>query len=466
MASIDSSAWSIISKPPPEKPTSFMLKDYLLDDFSSCSSNGFRSFPRRQCCATTVRFLLEIDLKVKDSALTKRFLPRTASRKIALSTISTLQRASDAVVRAFKKFPLPSYPKPFCSRSFSRKVILRTFWKKQDFVDVNTRRCKSFQEFLDEKEPPLSRSDSAVCTAVTVVGRNSISSCSNSISWTESEFTSEMIPSSSSGNSESCSENDAVKVDKDSPGNLIGKRDGVTFGKDSMEETTTAPSAATPTTPTTTGFREDIVKPWPNEEEKEQLSPVSVLDFPFEDEDQDTPSSFNCNLHLIQGKKQKHAHRPKRFENGVEFEPLDLKKRFADIVVGRQHFGSISRKEHQREQKAFELLKLVKSTTTSTENLLLDFFHEKLEENDAIARTGADFDQAQVLKFTEDWINGDAGEAMATGWESPEGRVLYIKDMEIAGKWRSLAGEKEELAAEFEAEVWMSLFDELLIDLS
>lgn len=55
---------------------------------------------------------------------------------------------------------------------------------------------------------------------------------------------------------------------------------------------------------------------------------------------------------------------------------------------------------------------------------------------------------------------------MATGWESPEGRVLYIKDMEIAGKWRSVAGEKEELAAEFEAEVWMSLFDELLIDLS
>lgn len=254
MASTDSSNWSLMAP----KPRSFMLKDYLLDDMSSCSSNGFRSFPRRQCCTTTVRFLLEIDLKVKDSSVTKRFIPRTASRKIALSTISTLQKASDAVVRAFKQFPLPSSRKPFLPRSISRKLILRAFWKKSDIVDSNTRRWKSFQEFLDEKEPPSSDQNPSECTAIAVAGRNSISSCSNSISWTESEFTSEMIPSSSSGNSESCSENDAVKDDKDSPGNLIGKRDGVTFGKDSIEETTTAPAATATTTPA--AYREDIVK--------------------------------------------------------------------------------------------------------------------------------------------------------------------------------------------------------------
>lgn len=251
MASIDASAnWSLIAA----KPKSLMLKDYLRDDMSSCSSNGFPSFPRRQCCTTTVRFLLEIDLKVKDSSLTKRFLPRTTSRKIALSTISTLQKASDAVIRVFKQFPLPS----------SRKLILRSFWKKSEVVDYsNIKRWKSFQEFLDEKEPPSSpdqnRADSAVCTAIAVAGRNSISTCSNSISWTESEFTSEMMPSSSSGNSESCSENDGVKDDKDSSGNLIGERDGVTFGKDSMEETTTATAAAAAAA-TTTAYREDIVK--------------------------------------------------------------------------------------------------------------------------------------------------------------------------------------------------------------
>ncbi|XP_038906459.1 uncharacterized protein LOC120092443 [Benincasa hispida] len=464
-ASTDSSNWTLISKPPLEKPKSFMLKDYLLDDLSSCSSNGFRSFPRRQCCTTTVRFLLEIDLKVKDTSLTKRFLPRTTSRKIALSTISTLQRASDAVLRAFKQFPLPSSRKSFLPRSISRKLISKAFWKKSEIVDPNTRRWKSFKEFLDEKEPPssdLNRSDSAVCTAIAVAGRNSTSSCSNSISWTESEFTSEMIPSSSSGNSESCSENDAVKDDKDSPGNLIGKRDGVSFGKDSMEDTTTAPAAAAAAT---TGYRKDIVKQWQNDEEKEQLSPVSVLDFPFEDEDQDISSSFNCNINLVEGKKQKHREKSKRLEKGMELEPVDLKKRFTDISVIGQHFTLITKKEHQMEEKAFEFLKLLKSTTKSTENLLLDFFHQKLEEHEATA-TNSDFDQAHLLKFTQNWIDGDAGDMMVMGWESPEERIFYIKDMEVAGKWTSFAGEKEELVAEFEAEVWISLFNDLLIDLS
>ncbi|CAK9311002.1 unnamed protein product [Citrullus colocynthis] len=446
MASADFSNWTLISKPPPEKPKSFMLKDYLLDDISSCSSNGFQSFPRRQCCTTTVRFLLEIDLKVKDTSVTKRFLPRTTSRKFALSTISTLQKASDAVLRAFKQFPLPSSRKTFFPRSISRKLILKAFWKKSDIVDPNTRRWKSFQEFLDEKEPPSSA----------VAGRNSISSCSNSISWTESEFTSEMIPSSSSGNSGSCSENDAVKDDQNSPGNLIGKRDGVTFGKDSTEVTTTAPAAAA------TGYREDIVKQWQNEEEKEQSSPISVLDFPFEDEDQDVSPSFNC---IVEGKKQKHREKTKRLEKAIELEPVDLKKRFTDRSVIGQDFSLITKKEHQMEEKAFELLKLLKSTTKSTENLLLDFFHQKFEEHEATP-TNSDFDHTQLLKFTQDWINGEAGEMMVMGWESPEERNFYIQDMEVAGKWGSFAGEKEELAAEFEAEVWISLFNDLLIDLS
>lgn len=30
--------------------TLLLLKDYLRDDLSSCSSSGFRSLPRRQCC--------------------------------------------------------------------------------------------------------------------------------------------------------------------------------------------------------------------------------------------------------------------------------------------------------------------------------------------------------------------------------------------------------------------------------
>lgn len=177
------------------------------------------------------------------------------------------------------------------------------------------------------------------------------------------------------------------------------------------------------------------------------------------------------------GKKQKNPPKTRRFENGAELEPLDLKKRFADLGL-RRDFGLISKTEHQREERALEILNLVKSRIKSecfivrTENLLLDFFHEKLEEIESTAdesgcRRGGDFEfefKAEVLKLTEDWIDGGTA-LMTTGWEVAEGRSLYVNEMEKAGKWRSFAGEKEELASELEAEVWISLLHELLIDL-
>ena len=174
-----------------------------------------------------------------------------------------------------------------------------------------------------------------------------------------------------------------------------------------------------------------------NEEEKEQSSPVSVLDFGL-----------------------------KRLEKGAELEPVELKKRFADLGL------IISTKEGQREQKALELVRLVKSTTKSqcfafkTENLVLDLIHEKLEEEDESSGRGCGFEEEKVVKLIQGWVDGEGGEMRVMGWELAEGRSLYIKDMEKAGKWRSLGGEKEELAAEVETEVWICLLDELLLGLS
>lgn len=171
------------------------------------------------------------------------------------------------------------------------------------------------------------------------------------------------------------------------------------------------------------------------------------------------------------GKKQKQRdQKTKRLEKGTELEPVDLKKRFTNISViadHQDHFTLITKlKEHQMEEKALEFLKLLKSTTKSTENLLLDFFHQKLDEHEATS-TNSDFDQPQLLEFAQDWVDGNAGELTVMGrWELPEERNFYIKDMEVAEKWRSFGGDKEELVAEFEAEVWISLLDDLLIDLS
>jgi hypothetical protein len=40
---------------------------------------------------------------------------------------------------------------------------------------------------------------------------------------------------------------------------------------------------------------------WPNEEEKEQSSPVSILDCPFQDEEEDIGSPFQRSLIRVEG---------------------------------------------------------------------------------------------------------------------------------------------------------------------
>lgn len=104
-------------------PKSTLLKDYLLDDLSSCSSNGFRSYPRRQCC-TKVRYLIEIDLN-KHIKLPQKSHSKCKSK-------SKLQKASAAVVNVFKSLQFKSNAtKPnFLIRNLSRKLSNRGFWKR------------------------------------------------------------------------------------------------------------------------------------------------------------------------------------------------------------------------------------------------------------------------------------------------------------------------------------------------
>lgn len=231
-----------------------MLKDYLRDDLSSCSSNGFKSFPRLQCCSsTTVRFLLELDLKLRDHSSTtkitaKQRLFRLRSRSLrskltatppasttTTTTISAFQRASEAVINAVKKqLPFHSVNSPssiktrkghFLSRSLSRKLFRRSFWnrKRADKEEEEKGRWRLFSEFLNEKDEP---SDIAATTTT------------SSKSWEESEFTAEILRSSSgNSNSESVStSNDAVQGKNDLLVKKVNKteRVGVTVGEDSM----------------------------------------------------------------------------------------------------------------------------------------------------------------------------------------------------------------------------------------
>lgn len=204
-----------------------MLKDYLKDDLSSCSSSGFKSFPRRQCC-TTIRFLLEIDLKTKDYNNTKQLLQRSRSKAAASKTISVLQRASGALLSAVKLIPFPSVKSPSSSvqqtqnrrskkrlappTSLSRKLLKRSFWRKANEKEGTIKRCKIFREYLKEQHQPSDQITTSL-THKTVSTSTSSSKSESNNSWAESHFTADVLPSSS-GNSESSSENDAVEIKK------------------------------------------------------------------------------------------------------------------------------------------------------------------------------------------------------------------------------------------------------------
>ncbi|KAJ9173527.1 hypothetical protein P3X46_016650 [Hevea brasiliensis] len=462
-----------------------MLKDYLRDDLSSCSSNGFKSFPRRQCC-TTVRFLLEIDLNTKPNPKHTRqqFFKRSRSSKAASTTISALQKASEAVIKAVKLLPIPSSfiksSSPFVHnrsrkgglllpRSLSRKLFKKSFWRKADHREregSEIRRWRTFREFLEEVDKPSDHntnqnSTSLVTTALTN-GRLSTSSGSNSESWTDSESTAQ------SGNSESYSnQNAAARGQKDLPSKKkVSEVEGVTVGEDSIAFSV-----------------EKNTKEWPNEENKEQFSPVSVLDCPFQDEEDISPP-FQRSLVRMEGAKLRFRANIIRFEKLAQLDPLNLEKQMelagledetlkSPIKARSSSFHNNMFSDIKEDKSAYELLKLVKATIPSNhrliseaDSILLDFFREKIMENKASVSMveGQNKDLEKELEVAQDWINGHPQE-MFLGWEVKDSRVVYLREMERKGNWRNFDEEKEEMILELEIEIFTSLMNEVILDL-
>ncbi|KAL3599015.1 hypothetical protein D5086_006933 [Populus alba] len=454
-----------------------MLKDYLLDDLSSCSSKGFKSFPRSHCC-TTVRFLLEVDHKTKKHRHQRQLNKRSKSSKAASTTISALQKASVAVINAVKLLPFPSSNstvkslspsrtrKGLLPRCLSRKLFKKSFWRKtpehngQCKENNEIRGWRLFHEFLEEQDRPSDQTTSRISTS------SRTSSNSNSNVWTtESEST---VVSGTSTTSESfiSGANDAVCNNKDLI-KEVSDRVGVSVGQDSITN------------------REE----WPNDTEKEQFSPVSILDCPFQDDEEEISSPFHRSPIRMEGTKQKLMQKIRRFESLAQLDPVDLEKRIAMAELGDeslespvQHCSmsiksgnndnfSEAKEENGTEKHAQELLKHVKSTIAShslssnkLDSLLVDFFTEKIVENNASGSViGLYKEFEHELGGAQGWINGQPTE-LFLGWEVVESRHAYLEDMEKNGKWKNVDQEKEEFALELEVEVFNSLVDEALLD--
>ncbi|XP_061988714.1 uncharacterized protein LOC133707168 [Rosa rugosa] len=451
-----------------------MLKDYLMDDLSSCSSSGFKSFPRRQCC-TTVRFLLEIDLKsssrpqlpppqsihnhnnFKNQKPIKQLLRRSRSRAASSNTLSALQRASGAVINAVRNLQFHTAKSSSSTsvqssarkgglvlllpRSISRRLWWKSFRTKVEEEEKDIVKWRSFRELLQEQDKPSDQ---------TTASTKSTDSKTNSNSWGESEF---------SLTSESSIGNDVAEGKNSLPENKkVGGRVGVTAGEDSIE---------TPTTTSTCSPQN--AKVWLNkEEEKEQFSPVSVLDCPFEDEDDESSSSspFRYRLARMEGTQHKLMQKIRRFENLAQLEPIDLERRMAMSETDGDD------RDNRTEEKAGELVKqlIIKTSSSALSNdlvvhmkadkLVVDLFRERSVEN-----SKENVVMGEVLKVAEEWVNGES--PVLSSWEVENGRKVYVNDMDnnFFGKWMKLDEQEKEVGLELEVEVWNYLLNEFLLDL-
>ncbi|KAL6004605.1 hypothetical protein ACLOJK_005160 [Asimina triloba] len=253
-----------------QKPV--MLKDLL----NSSSSNDFVSFPRcapASCSSSTVRKLLEIDLGA-GSRSSQGKMPMPPSRSGGSCAASALRRASETVINAVKQIPFYSVTSPPFStrpeqtssnlrRSLSQR-LKRRFWKRKK-TDAERRKSCSYRE-----EEAGGGGD---CKGS--LQENSNSSCS----WLESDCSSAQ---SSTGSSEYFGGNQG----------LFGKNDQL---KPCSSRSTESGGAGEDSTVAETKGQEpqqSLQGIACLDDDKEQLSPVSVLDrHACDDEESPSPTS-------------------------------------------------------------------------------------------------------------------------------------------------------------------------------
>ncbi|KAL9242846.1 hypothetical protein vseg_016805 [Gypsophila vaccaria] len=496
----------------------WMLRDYLRDDMSSCSSSGFRSFPRRQCCIA-VKNLIENEVVHRSSKTPTKLFSRKRSGKVS----SALQRASTALINAVRLIPFTSAASATCSgggserrflpRSFSKKLFGGSFFRKKTPSVVQTaamiKQCRyknndddddddddeierwiSSGVAAEEKYEPLDLSNDTSTTT------NASSSTSNSKSsrdgkssdcWSEITFTSDYLPS--------LSEHDGVERGEKYKGEscvngrggggggggeyeeeeVVSKCGGVITGDDVDDSSVHQPAV--------------IQKAWCNEEaDTEQLSPISVMDFPCNDEGSASP--FTPRLSRLKGTKERLMEKLGRFESlaaGLGLDPVNLEtlmsststedrslKQYAQscstpsfILSSDSEESSEEEDEDEEQSQEDEEEKRVQNLLANIvslrkpddkleyENLLLTFFRENVAQKT----------DESLLKAAVDWLDGHY-DTLILGWEVKDKRQAYIRDMEERGRWpKDCKLESNEVANELEAEVFATLIEEMVLEL-
>ncbi|BAF10684.1 uncharacterized protein [Oryza sativa Japonica Group] len=238
-------------------------------------------------------------------------------------------------------------------------------------------------------------------------------------------------------------------------------------------------------------------------EDKQQLSPVSVLDFPFDDDDGEEGSdagmcspSFQQCLAELQRSKAELLHKIRRLEGLTQVVvPVDLEAQFTESDSSeRTHLNAnstsssddtattapttprqctddqdvVNHGEEEEEEHSLlaRLLESVVVTDEVSEWLLLDFFAEGVDRLRSSASSCPlnDCEEAALLRAAGDWARGagqrwGVGDVVFSGWAA-------VADMERSRRWMCVAEEERDVGAEVDGLVMDALVDELVADLA
>ncbi|CAH8312317.1 unnamed protein product [Eruca vesicaria subsp. sativa] len=465
-----------------------MLRDYLLEDLSSCSSNGFKSFPRRQppSSSSTVRRLLDAEIKRSGLIHHHHHKPRLArrSRTTCGTAIShAVHKASTAFLNAVKLLPFHSTvtsrkgdPKQqgVFSRSLSKRLLSKRFWRKPEsqsrrevtveLGDGEIQWWISAAFFPDEESldqpadlvlqiPNDEAATFSASEAAAVITTEKFISGADSSSSGSEFFTN----SSSSETVQSSSSSSSVSSTKSS-----GEAEEVSIGNDAVVESGECLNGdGSSVNGNSMCNREESVN-----EEKEQLSPVSILECPFKDDEyhDDEDDAVTDHISDKDDTYEKIARKNRRLNGLVHLEPLELEKRIEKYVESEEDeysYHTLETEEDESESRANRLFALVKSRIGETnnilasnvaDNLLLDYLQE-----DNIGPK----EEILMVKQVEDWVM-DRQEEMFMSWEVREMRQVYVKEM----KWGCINGDERECVVEDLANIFFTfLVDEFIFDL-
>ncbi|KAF3340171.1 hypothetical protein FCM35_KLT15942 [Carex littledalei] len=212
-----------------------------------------------------------------------------------------------------------------------------------------------------------------------------------------------------------------------------------------------------------------------DEEEKDQLCPISVMDFPYDEEEEEETadegisdsSSFQENLASIERARQALLQKIRRFESLAELVPVNLDNQFSDVDEESSRNPAsddddVNEEETTVEMQAWKLLNHIKSNSPiriegCIEKLLLEFFVEGLNCN-----TRNDSFATKLVDAAKKWI-----ESRSDCWEQRDNcGEMEIGQMDWNGRFRScFEEEQQEVAVCLTSGVLGCLMDEFVGEL-